>query len=69
MRGGMKLAERGVIPRLLSAIYRRARKREKDSAGATTVEVSMSYYEIYNVRFGWQLKGYVASNHLVGSCF
>ncbi|TKX21718.1 kinesin motor domain-containing protein 5 [Elsinoe australis] len=47
MRGGKTLTERGVIPRLLSSIYRRARKIEKDSAGETTVDVSMSYYEIY----------------------
>lgn len=45
MRGGKTLAERGVIPRLLSAIYRRARKT---IAGETTVELSFSYYEIYN---------------------
>ncbi|KIW05537.1 uncharacterized protein PV09_03417 [Verruconis gallopava] len=50
MRGGKSLADRGVIPRLLSAIYRRARKVEKDSAGETTVKVAMSYYEIYNDR-------------------
>ena len=50
MRGGKSLADRGVIPRLLSGIYRRARKIEKDTKGATTVEVSMSYYEIYNDR-------------------
>jgi hypothetical protein len=50
MRGGKSLADRGVIPRLLSAIYRRARKIEKDSAGETEVEVAMSYYEIYNDR-------------------
>lgn len=50
MRGGKSLAERGVIPRLLSSIYRRARKIEKDSEGATQAEVSMSYYEIYNDR-------------------
>ncbi|KAF2746929.1 kinesin family protein-like protein [Sporormia fimetaria CBS 119925] len=47
MRGGKSLADRGVIPRLLSNIYRRSRKIEKDSGGATQVEVSMSYYEIY----------------------
>lgn len=47
MRGGKSLADRGVIPRLLSSIYRRCRKVEKDTAGATQVEVSMSYYEIY----------------------
>ena len=49
MRGGKSLAERGVIPRLLSGVYRKGRKMEKDSEGATTVQVSMSYYEIYNV--------------------
>ncbi|TQS38906.1 hypothetical protein Golomagni_00577 [Golovinomyces magnicellulatus] len=48
MRGGMKLSDRGVIPRLLSAIYRRGRKVTKDSEGETTVKVSLSYYEIYN---------------------
>ncbi|KAI6244932.1 hypothetical protein HI914_06865 [Erysiphe necator] len=48
MRGGMKLADRGVIPRLLSAIYRRGRKVTKDSGGETKIEVSLSYYEIYN---------------------
>ena len=47
MRGGKTLAERGVIPRLLSAVYRRSRKIEKDSAGETQVEVTLSYYEIY----------------------
>ncbi|KAK4991447.1 hypothetical protein LTR66_001783 [Elasticomyces elasticus] len=50
MRGGKTLAERGVIPRLLSSIYRRSRKIEKDTAGTTEVQVSMSYYEIYNDR-------------------
>ncbi|KAI9776761.1 MAG: hypothetical protein M1839_009405 [Geoglossum umbratile] len=50
MRGGKTLSERGVIPRLLSGIYRRSRKLEKDSQGATSVEVCMSYYEIYNDR-------------------
>ncbi|KKK23995.1 hypothetical protein P175DRAFT_0504016 [Aspergillus ochraceoroseus IBT 24754] len=48
MRGGKSLAERGVIPRLLSSIYRRSRKIEKDSEGKTSVNVSLSYYEIYN---------------------
>lgn len=48
MRGGKSLAERGVIPRLLSGIYRRSRKIEKDSEGRTTAKVSLSYYEIYN---------------------
>jgi len=44
----MKLSERGVIPRLLSGIYRRGRKVTKDSGGETTVSVTLSYYEIYN---------------------
>ncbi|KAF2753782.1 kinesin-domain-containing protein, partial [Pseudovirgaria hyperparasitica] len=48
MRGGKSLAERGVIPRLLSKIYREQRKIEKSTAGATEIEVAMSYYEIYN---------------------
>lgn len=48
MRGGLKLAERGVIPRLLSGVYRRGRKIEKDSEGNTSVTVTLSYYEIYN---------------------
>ncbi|KAL6239122.1 hypothetical protein BDW75DRAFT_167459 [Aspergillus navahoensis] len=48
MRGGKSLADRGVIPRLLSSIYRRSRKMEKDSDGQASVSVSLSYYEIYN---------------------
>jgi len=48
MRGGLKLADRGVIPRLLSGIYRRGKKIAKDSNGETTVQVALSYYEIYN---------------------
>lgn len=48
MRGGKSLAERGVIPRLLSSTYRRCRKIEKDTAGKTSVEITLSYYEIYN---------------------
>lgn len=48
MRGGKSLADRGVIPRLLSGIYRRSRKLEKDTEGSTTVNITMSYYEIYN---------------------
>lgn len=47
MRGGKSLAERGVIPRLLSAIYRRSKKIEKDSDSATQVEVALEYFEIY----------------------
>ncbi|PON22004.1 kinesin family member 22 [Trichoderma gamsii] len=48
MRGGMKLAERGVIPRLLSGVFRRGKKIMKESEGSTVVEVALSYYEIYN---------------------
>lgn len=48
MRGGLTLSERGVIPRLLSGIYRRGRKVTKDSGGETSVSVTLSYYEIYN---------------------
>ena len=40
--------DRGVIPRLLSGIYRRGRKVTKDSGGGTAVSVTLSYYEIYN---------------------
>ncbi|KAF2134478.1 kinesin-domain-containing protein [Dothidotthia symphoricarpi CBS 119687] len=47
MRGGKSLADRGVIPRLLSSIYRRCKKIEKDTAGATQVEVALEYFEIY----------------------
>ncbi|WYZ33860.1 hypothetical protein EsH8_I_000136 [Colletotrichum jinshuiense] len=48
MRGGLKLADRGVIPRLLSGVYRRGKKIAKDTGGKTTVDVALSYYEIYN---------------------
>ncbi|KAJ6781835.1 hypothetical protein PWT90_07550 [Aphanocladium album] len=48
MRGGLKLADRGVIPRLLSGVFRRGKKITKDSEGETTVTVALSYYEIYN---------------------
>ncbi|KAH8161135.1 hypothetical protein CIB48_g7103 [Xylaria polymorpha] len=48
MRGGLKLADRGVIPRLLSGVFRRAKKITKDSNGETNVTVALSYYEIYN---------------------
>lgn len=48
MRGGLRLADRGVIPRLLSNVFRRAKKIAKDSGGKTTVDVALSYYEIYN---------------------
>ncbi|KAL2023313.1 hypothetical protein VTK56DRAFT_3051 [Thermocarpiscus australiensis] len=48
MRGGLRLAERGVIPRLLSNVFRRGKKIMKDTNGGTTVDVTLSYYEIYN---------------------
>ncbi|KAI1264639.1 kinesin-II 95 kDa subunit [Xylariaceae sp. FL1019] len=48
MRGGLKLAERGVIPRLLSGVFRRAKRITKDTEGNTSVVVALSYYEIYN---------------------
>jgi len=48
MRGGLRLAERGVIPRLLSNVFRRGKKMMKDSDGSTSVVVALSYYEIYN---------------------
>ncbi|KAK4195446.1 putative kinesin-like protein [Triangularia verruculosa] len=48
MRGGLKLAERGVIPRLLSNVFRRGKKIAKETNGETTVAVALSYYEIYN---------------------
>ncbi|KAF2711753.1 P-loop containing nucleoside triphosphate hydrolase protein [Pleomassaria siparia CBS 279.74] len=47
MRGGKSLADRGMIPRLLSSVYRRCRKIEKDTAGATQVQVALEYFEIY----------------------
>ncbi|CAK7229625.1 hypothetical protein SBRCBS47491_007314 [Sporothrix bragantina] len=48
MRGGMKLADRGVIPRLLSHVFRRGKKMVKDAEGSVDVDVALSYYEIYN---------------------
>lgn len=48
MRGGMKLADRGVIPRMLSSVFRRGKKIMKDTKGETDVKVLLSYYEIYN---------------------
>lgn len=50
MRGGKSLADRGMIPRLLSNIYRKSKAIEKNSNGETQVGVAMSYYEIYNDR-------------------
>lgn len=42
------MSDRGVIPRLLSGVYRRGRKVAKDSGGETSIAVTLSYYEIYN---------------------
>ena len=73
MRGGRSLAERGMIPRLLSgseydprcpcstekgemlilgslSVFRRARRVTKESVNETSVEISLSYIEIYNDR-------------------
>lgn len=47
MRGGKKVVDRGIIPRLLQAIFRRKKELEKKSED-TKVSVTMSYYEIYN---------------------
>lgn len=48
MRGGKSLVDRGMIPRMLSSIYRKSKALERSSSGSTTVSVCMSYYEIYN---------------------
>lgn len=48
MRGGTKLADRGVIPRILSHVFRRGKKIAKDSDDLVQVDVALSYYEIYN---------------------
>jgi hypothetical protein len=48
MKGNKAAAERGIIPRLLTAIYRRGKDLEKKSNGSTAVSAIMSYYEIYN---------------------
>ncbi|RMZ82224.1 hypothetical protein DV738_g1914, partial [Chaetothyriales sp. CBS 135597] len=50
MKGGKSLADRGMIPRLLSAIYRKSKAIEKSTNGETSVEIVLSYYEIYNDR-------------------
>ncbi len=47
MRGGKALADRGVIPRLLSAIFRRCKRTDKESGGTTRVDVALEYFEIY----------------------
>ena len=50
MKGSKSLADRGMIPRMLSGIFRKSRAIEKSTNGDTSVTVSMSYYEIYNDR-------------------
>ncbi|KAI5813849.1 P-loop containing nucleoside triphosphate hydrolase protein [Pyronema omphalodes] len=48
MKGNKAPAERGIIPRLLTAIYRRGKELEKKSNGELSMCAIMSYYEIYN---------------------
>lgn len=48
MRGQKAASERGIIPRLLTAIYRRGKELERKSDGNTIMTATMSYYEIYN---------------------
>jgi hypothetical protein len=48
MKGNKVAAERGIIPRLLTAIYRRGKELEKKSDGNVSTTAIMSYYEIYN---------------------
>ncbi|KAI5789850.1 P-loop containing nucleoside triphosphate hydrolase protein [Pyronema domesticum] len=48
MKGNKAPAERGIIPRLLTAIYRRGKELEKKSNGEMSMCAIMSYYEIYN---------------------
>lgn len=50
MKGNRAATERGIIPRLLTAIYRRGKDMEKKTNGETSVTAIMSYYEIYNDR-------------------
>ncbi|KAL2890875.1 kinesin family member 22 [Ceratocystis lukuohia] len=47
IRGGLKLEDRGLIPRLMSNIYRRSKKAVKDSGGQKSVRIILSYFEIY----------------------
>jgi len=58
MRGQKVASERGIIPRFLTAIYRRGKELERKTEGATTIRVIMTYYEIYNVGglSGWFLQ-------------
>lgn len=50
MKGNKAAVDRGIIPRLLTAIYRRGKDLEKKSSGETKMTAVMSYYEIYNDR-------------------
>lgn len=50
MKGNKAATDRGMIPRILTAIYRRGKDMEKKTEGNTTMSAIMSYYEIYNDR-------------------
>ncbi|PWW74927.1 kinesin-domain-containing protein [Tuber magnatum] len=50
MRGQKAASERGIIPRFLTAVYRRGKELERKTGGATTTRAIMTYYEIYNDR-------------------
>ncbi|KAL5611992.1 hypothetical protein BROUX41_000445 [Berkeleyomyces rouxiae] len=47
IRGGLKLEDRGLTPRLMSNIFRRAKKVAKDSGDQIFVKITLSYIEIY----------------------
>ena len=46
MRGGKTLAERGIVPRLLSKVFRRTKKMMTQPT--VDIKIMLSYYEIYN---------------------
>ncbi|KKA28871.1 hypothetical protein TD95_000258 [Thielaviopsis punctulata] len=47
MRGGLKLDERGLVPRLISSIFRRSKKAAIDASEDASVRIMLSYLEIY----------------------
>lgn len=47
MRGQKAATDRGIIPRLLTAIYRRGKELERQSK-EITMAATMSYFEVYN---------------------
>lgn len=47
MRGQKAATDRGIIPRLLTAIYRRGKELERQSK-ENTMAATMSYFEVYN---------------------